>query len=65
MQMFERLSLLVDAASGLKYLHDQGLVHGDLVRLGFGPGGRGRGWILSATLGQFSSWVEGASCNPC
>lgn len=58
--MFERLSLLVDAARGLKYLHDKGLVHGDLVRLGFGPGGD-----PSANLGHFSGWVEEASCNPC
>lgn len=52
MQMFERLSLLVDAARGLKYLHDRGLVHGDLVRLCFSCG---RGGVdPSATLGSIS-----------
>lgn len=29
--MFERLSLLLDAARGLKYLHSCGITHGDLV----------------------------------
>jgi hypothetical protein len=33
LQMFERLSLLVDAARGLKYLHSKDIIHGDLVRI--------------------------------
>jgi hypothetical protein len=32
--MFERLSLLVDAARGLKYLHSKDIIHGDLVSMG-------------------------------
>jgi len=31
-QMFERLTLLVDVARGLKHLHSRDIIHGDLVR---------------------------------
>jgi hypothetical protein len=30
-QMLERLGLLADVARGLQYLHDQGIIHGELV----------------------------------
>lgn len=31
--MHERLTLLLGAARGLKYLHSKGIVHGDLVSI--------------------------------
>lgn len=33
LQMHERLTLLLGAARGLKYLHSKGIVHGDLVSI--------------------------------